>query len=560
MSEAAAVGEPRAARSVPSWVARNPAIACLVVAVVASAALQMALNVRLTIFGDEWAVVLDRGGHSLGAFLDPHNGHLIVAVVVYYKLILALFGLSSPVPFRVVSVGMYLLAAVLLFVYMRRRIGDWLALLGTSVILFFGAASVDLLSPFQILFSGGIAAGIGALLALDRDDARGDAIACVLLLVSTSFSEVGLAFAVGVLVRLALSRRPLAGRLYVVGVPVVLYALWWLGWGHTARSDLTLRHVMTAPRYVFDEVGTAVGALLGITSSGDQLPQPVGSEWAPVLLVVAVGLAIWRVARLGGVPRGVWPVLAVGLTFWALAAFNAGYVRVADNARFLFPSGVFILLIASELWRGARLEGRAVLVGAIAAGLAIAGNLVFLSDGYSRFYRPVTQTSRADLRALEIAAPAARPSFVFSSGLIDISLASYLAAVRAWGSPAYSEAELASSPEWVRVDADHALGKALALTLEPGGRVNGPCRVVQASATGSNQVELGPGRVSFKAPPGPEAKVALGRFSEELPVSAGTLRPGSRATLAIPRDASVRPWHLGLVGRGPVTVCGPGMG
>jgi hypothetical protein len=540
-------------------VARKPAIACLAVVLVASAALQMALNVHLTTFGDEWAIILNRGGHNPGAFLDPHNGHLIAAVVVYYKVILALFGLGSPVPFRVVSIGMYLLAAVLLFVYLRRRVGDWLAMLGTSLILFLGAASVDLLSPFQILFSAAIAAGIGAFLALDRDDPRGDGIACGLLVVSTSFSEVGIAFSVGALVHLALSRRPLASRLYVPLVSFALFAAWWLGWGHTAESDLSLRNLATTPHYVLDAVGTAMGALLGITSSGDQPPDPVGLQWAPIVLVAAAGLAVWRIVRLGAIPRSVWPVLAVGLTFWGLAGLNANFVRTADNARYLYPSGVFILLVAGELLRGVRLEGPRVLVGAVAVALAIAGNLVFLSDAYRIFWQPITATSRADLRAIEIAGPAATPSFSLHEGLLDIDMASYLGAVRAWGSPAYSEAELAASPALVRAGADKVLGDALGLALEPGGRPSGPCRTVQASPAGATDVVLPPGEVVLSARTGTEARVALGRFSDELPVVAGPLSAGSRASLTIPRDNSARPWRLGLRGHGPVTVCGPGV-
>jgi hypothetical protein len=537
-----------------AWV-RNPVILCLAAAAAASGALLIWFGSHLTLFGDEWTIVLDRRGSSADAFLDPHVGHLVLGLVVIYKLLLAAFGMGSPLPFHVVSTLIYLTAAVMLFAYARRRVGDWLAFLGTTVILFFGAAAVDMLSPFQMFFSGSIAAGLGALLALDRDDRRGDSIACALLVVSISFSEVGIAFAVGALVRLALDGRPLPERLYVWLVPLVLYGLWWLGWGHKAESWLSLRNLADTPAYMFDAAATAVGALLGLTSAGDQLPEAVGQQWAPAALVAALGLAAWRVGRLGRMPRGVWPVLAVGLTFWALAGMNQTDLRSPENSRYLYPSAIFVLLIATELLAGARVGGRGIAAVAALATISVAANLVFLSDTYKLFWKPGGEVTKGNLRALEIAGPL-NPAYELPLGFAEIRAGSYLSAIDAWGSPAYSEAELATRPESSRAEADKALGAILGLRLQPGGSAGGPCRSVRASARGLTRLELSPGRVTLSASPSTEAKVRLGRFSDQVPFEAGRLRPGTRASLAIPDDRSTRSWHLGLVGNGRVSVCG----
>src|SRR5262245_55541518 len=175
----------------------SPAVICLAVALFASGVLLVALGSHLVFEGDDWNVVLDRRGHSPSDFLDPHQGHLVLGVVLVYKLLLVAFGMSSPIPYHAASTLLYLVAAALLFVYMRPRVGDWLALFGTTVILFFGASALDLLPSFQIFFSGSMAAGLGALLMLDRGDRRGDVAACLLLLISISFSELGIAFSVG---------------------------------------------------------------------------------------------------------------------------------------------------------------------------------------------------------------------------------------------------------------------------------------------------------------------------------------------------------------------------
>ena len=77
-----------------------------------------------------------------------------------------------------------------------------------------------------------MATGIGALLALERGDGRRRALACALLVVSLAFSELALSFALGAAVSMILARRP-SSRAYVIVIPVVLYAVWYAGWGHT---------------------------------------------------------------------------------------------------------------------------------------------------------------------------------------------------------------------------------------------------------------------------------------------------------------------------------------
>jgi hypothetical protein len=550
----------RARGSVVEYLLRHPAVICLGAFVALSGVVQIALGSHLVLYGDEWNMVFERRGLSAGVFLDPHNSHLIVAVVAIYKLLLATFGMTSPLPFHVTSTLLYLVAAVLLFVYTRRRMGDWLALFGTTVILFLGSSAVDILSPFQMFFSGSIAAGIGALLALDRDDRPGDVIACLLLVVATSFSEVGLAFTVGVLVRLAMSPRRLLPRLYVPAVPLVLFGLWWLGWGHTAKSFFAVRNLGTTPSYMLDAAATAIGALLGLVSGTDQVPHAIGQEWAPVLLVAAVVLAAWRVRHLGRVPSGVWPMLAIGLTFWALAGLNGTIFRLATNARYIYPSSVFVLLIVSELLRRIRPPVGVLLIGAAVTAMSVAANLVFLSDTYKTFWRPESQASQSNLRALEIAAPV-NPSFVkgLQPFFYEMNAGALASAVDAWGSPAYSDAELAARPEANRVAADKTLGQALELKLKPGGSPGSPCIGMSASPTEPTTMEVGPGVLRLSPSSNGDATVALGRFSDGLPVRLGTVGSGGMRSLSIPPDGSSRPWHLGLLGHGRFRVCGRGV-
>ena len=375
------------------------------------------------------------------------------------------------------------------------------------------------------------------------------------------------------MVDLILSRRPRAGRLYVAVVPLALFGLWWLGWGHTAKTYVGLHNLVTAPEYVIDAVSQAIASLLGLatplggfsTAPAGQPVGPAGLDWGRILLVVAIALAAWRLRRLGAVPPALWIALAIGGAFWFLTAFNENLFRPPTSGRYQYPGAIFVLLIAAELLRGVRVGRRALAGAAVVTGVAVLSGLEFLHDGY-KLFRGVSEVERGQLAAVEIARQTVDPGFTLLSGLIPIEAGAYLSAVDAFGSPAYTQVELVSSPDPVRTAADKVLADALPIELAPASRVSpgaaagqGPagrrCRTVQASPTGATGSLLRPGEFTLKARAATGAEVLLGRFSDGLPVDLGTLRPGPGGSLPIPADRSTRPWRLGLRGAGPVTVC-----
>jgi hypothetical protein len=552
------------AGGVSGW---NPFIFWLAVLTAASWALLLILESQLTFFADEWGFILDRRGWSVGDFLDPHNDHIAVALAAIYKLLLATFGMESAFPFQVVSTLVFLLSAVLLFLYLRRRVGDWLALLGSALILFLGASYIDLLWPFQIGFTGSIAAGLGALLALDRDDRAGDRIACALLVVSLAFSELGAPFVAGALVSVLVSGWPRLRRLYIVLVPLALYALWWLGWGHEAESTFSVDNVVDSPRFVFDAASQAAASLLGLatplTGTGGN---PVGLNWGRILLVAGVALAVLRFRRLGGVPRTFWVALAIGASFWFLTAFNAiPVLREPTTVRYQYPGAVFLLLIAAEVLRGVRMSRRALALGSAVTVLAVLSGLWFIHLGYSNHLQPSSERLRARLAAVEIARDRVQPGFLVPTSVFRPADArSYLSAADAYGSPAYSESELATSPATARFMADNTLVGALGIELaskqgspsRAQGRGATSCRTVPATPTGATGLAFGPGEITLKPRPGASVEVLLARFADGFPVPLGNLRRGHSSSVTLPVDRSPRPWRLGLRGDGRVTVCG----
>jgi hypothetical protein len=542
------------------------------VLIAASGTVLLTLQSHLTFFADDWRVLLDRRGWSVGDFLDPHNAHLTLAPVLIYKLLLVTFGMSSALPFEVVSTLVFLLSVALLFAYLRRPVGDWPALLGSALILFLGASWIDLLTAFPINFSGAIAAGLGALLALERDDVVADRIACALLVVSVSFSEVGVPFVAGAVVSILLRDWPRMRRLYIVFVPVVLYAVWWAGWGHTARGTFSLHNVLVSPKFVFDAASQAAASLLGLgtplhASTHDPAASyrdPVGLDWGRILLVAGIGAAIWRFRRLGGVPRPFWVALAIGGSFWFLVAFYADPgLRTPTAGRYQYPGAVFLILIVAELLRWVWISRLALALGSAVTALAVLSGLWFFHLGYEKRLKPQSDMLRGELAAIEIAGDRVDPGLVVVSATAPIEAGAYLSAANAYGSPAYSESELASSREWVRGAADQVMVRGLGIRLgsETGSRSRSSghgvthCRTVAATSSGEPGVSLGPGEVTLRARPGASAEILLGRFADGLPVDLGPLARARTSSLTLPPDRSSRPWRLGLRGSGNVTVC-----
>jgi hypothetical protein len=544
---------------------------------VASGVLLVAWQSHLTFLIDDWDLLLSRRGFNAHVLFNPHaDSHLIVGQVLVYKAIQGTIGMDSIVPYAVVATVCFLTSVVLLFVYVSRRIGDWIALAAVLPILVMGTAYEDLLTAFQINYFASVAFGIGALLAIERRDRRGDVITCLLLLASLAFAEIALAFAAGVLVAIVVQRGPLR-RCWVIAVPAFLYAVWYLIYESGEKSYLSVHNVAVSPAYVVDGFASSLGSLLGLGTpilfNGEG-----GLPWGrPLLVVVIAGATFWLLRPRASARASILIPLAVGVVFWLLTAANYAQGRSPTASRYQFVGAVFLILIAAELLAGWRPRWQAVLAAFAVSAAAAAANLETLHDGY-RTLAASSVTVRGGLGGLEIAADQVSPDLLLTqqnSGFNYFTLlraGPYLSASEKFGSPAYSEPELASAPEGAREAADKVLATALPVSLRPraeppsGGappRVVGPadiktsvqgsCVAVSGFAGAAPILELPPGGVILKAPGDTPHALLLGRFSSGFPVSAGTLRRS--ANLLIPTDRSSRPWRLQVGGRGPITAC-----
>jgi hypothetical protein len=543
-------------------VAVGPATLLALVAMALAATLLIALTGPLTFILDDWAFLVYRRGFDAQAILEPHNEHIVIGPVLAYKALLELFGMDSPRPFQLLAIATFLTSAALLYTYVRARVGAWLALAAILIALFLGPAWENLLWPFQLGMLASMASGLGMLLALERRDSFGDRLAAALLAISLLFSSLGLAFAAGAAVSVALDSRRLQ-RAWIVAGPALAFAIWWLGWGHHADSVITADNLVGAPGYVFDGFAASVQSALGLVLRYDGLdPEPL-MLGRPVLVVLLI-LAALRLRRLGSVPRGLLVVGAVALAFWGLAALNAMEARPPTNSRYQFV-GVFLLLaISAELMRGWR-PPKPMLAAIVALAALIAGwNALYLRDA-QRTLADTSELVRADLGAVEIARDTVDPNMALSADIagtiaVGIPVGPYLSAADAFGTPAATPAEIEGAAPAAREAADKVLMRALRLTFTPVERPARPrgCEPIRLDGPVNDAAATVPtGGAVVVAGQGERATFRLRRFAEGFPIEVGSLRGGEAAELMIPADRAPQPWELVLAGGTTAQVCEP---
>jgi hypothetical protein len=534
-----------------------PAKAILVLLCGVSASAVVALGSRLTFFNDDWYILLLRPGLGADALLEPHNGHLTLLPILAYKGLVAAFGLDAQVPFRLLLAAVTVAAGVAVFVYVRERLGDVPALLAAAAILFLGPAWQDLLWSFQIGLVGSLATGVFALVALERHSRRGDLAACALLVGSICLSNLGVSFVIAAAVMLALQRRRAAA--WVVAVPGIVFACWWLGWGQGDDTGFSAPNVARSPFYVFDAIAAGLASLSGLGNTSEGF-EPFA--WGRLLLALALLGVAALVLRGWRPPTSALPIACAAFSFWALLAFNFVGYRTPEESRYQLVSAAFVLLLVAELARGLRPSRWALVAAAAVALVTIGSNLAAYTDGY-RFFRGEAQVTRADLAALDIGRERIDPKFRL---LQPIAGSVYMTGVFAGpyyrerddhGSPAYSPAELAAAPPRARAAADLVLASGYALRLEPaprplaGGR---DCRGLAARFdAGPREIALPPRGIALVNGSAP-VDLRLRRFASQPAADLGTLTPGRAAYLRIPIDHADAAWRLRASG-GPLRVC-----
>jgi hypothetical protein len=580
------------------------ALASVGAALVASAIVLAYWGRGQTFSGDELGYASRLSEQSLGHALlhPPHDKYLIALPLLVFRGMLEVFGFDSATPFRLLALALVLLCAGLFFVLARRRVGDLLAVPPTMLLLFFGYGGEEVLTGERIPELMAFAAGLAMLLALGVRSRRRDLAAAVLLTVSLASHPSALAFAAAAAVLVLFRPSPERWRsAWVFLLPVAMYAAWWLFLREPGISPVQ-KNVGELASFVGQSWTAATAAVSGIAGVIDGSAYHHALGWvAGALLAVLVAAGVAR--RWRTLPPSFWAAVAALLTLWIITGLGRGdafamFARPADAPRYLYPGAILLLLVLVELAGAVRLPawGAWAATGVLALGLV--ANLDRLHDAGVE-HRLAAERVRASLGAVQIAAGVVQPEYRPYSFFFPPAR-EYLDAVRAFGSPAYSPAELAARPPATRAVADSTLAQAMGVKVranrptsptgppprvdtEPQGtsRIAGRCLHLRPNAGASAfapapslfppppisgsasppalaEVTLPPGGVSIAADRLAQVGLRVGRFADSPAVPLEPPQAGRAASLAIPTDSVALPWNMVVYSRGPVTLCGLG--
>jgi hypothetical protein len=440
-----------------------------------------------TLLGDEWGYARRTSTQSVATFMfnPPPGKHLIAVPLLLYKAAFDSFGIHSFVPYRVAHIFLLLLCALLFYALARRRVGDTLAVLPTGILLFLGSGwevvATSLRSPSLIA----IAAGLGMLLALERQDLRGDVAAFGLLTLSLASHSTSFAFAAAAAV-LVLSRPSPARwrRAWVFVLPVLAYGTWWAFGFDAGPSESLASRLSGAPLFVarsfIDTLVSASGLFVDNPHTQLALPQPFKAVRGVALLLLLAGVVFARLRTRRPISAFTWAIVAALITFWIATALAPGPTRPPAAARYLYPDVLLFLLLLCELGRDFGLPRKRTAPVAIAIAamfmVSIAGNLYDLRI-QGRALNATSDSERGGLTALALESRAVAPDFSLYGALAGrvpnssvITQLPYFAleeTLAAYGSPAYSAAELASRPQPVRLNAEYVSRQAASGGLRP---------------------------------------------------------------------------------------------
>jgi hypothetical protein len=563
------------------------AYAVLAVAFVLAAVLILVWGGRDQSFvNDEWNYLVVFRGWGFENLITPQNGHLIVFPLMLYKALFGTVGTTSHVPYHATTVVLHLIVASVFFALVRRRLPLAAAVGLTLLVIFFGAGWDTLMGAYEFPNLSGMAAGLGMLLALQRRTRGGDIAACLLLVLCLGSFSVGIAFALGGLLSLLLGGRTEWRRLWIVLVPGLIYAAWFIWARKFGQGDITAESVSSVFAGAADQMAAITAAITGLFRVPGSVGLPVvlelRSDWGYPLALVLAALVALHVRR---APRSIyfWTLVGTLLIYLVLVATGLSPARTPFASRYVYMGSIISLLLVAELIREIRWSTVVGLLAAIILGLSLLANVSTLRAG-ARLFQAEGETNRATLAALEIARDKLDTGLLaedaeattHSHPDMFFPVWAYYKMVKDSGSPAYSLAELTTAGEQAREAADQEFVRMLEVETVPvaapridrGGfppkplseseghvRTRGACVVLvpELGRTATFQLELPPGGFSYLTRHGGTVKVKLGRFADllvnELPPVIGS------GEVAIPTDSASNPWRAELTTESRTLAC-----
>jgi hypothetical protein len=519
-----------------------------------------------TLYADEWFFFVHAAGFQPGNLLAPDQGNMVFGATLVYKATLTVAGAGDHLALRLVWIGLDLLCSALFFALMRKRVGDFAAYVPALVLAVFGSAWEMFSGSLGINVMTSLAAGLAALLAFERDNRRADALGCLLLTFSVVSHSTGLAILAGVIA--AVPTRPDRWRrIWIVAIPLVLYAAWWIWARKFGQSSITLETLSNAPAGLIALFASGVASMAGaFRYPGPQEPGVpdlviiVNQEPGLLLGALLAGAVGWRLKRLRLEWRFLPPFVTI-VAYWASIALVSP-AREPGTGRYQYASAIFILLILAELWRGWRPSRATAVVIAAVGFVSIVPNAINLHYA-ADFVRGVSEQDRAKLAvadALRARIPPDQniepPPYNIAADVV-IPAGAYVKAVDEFGSPGESIESLPQVGIAPQLAADREFVYLLDVkpVAAPLGSLTSRCRLVPAGTIGGgNEFRAPRSGFSFESTAGGEVTLGLRRYGDDFyrfePVGGGSIY-----RVLISPDPAPQPWYADLESSAPVRVC-----
>jgi hypothetical protein len=566
---------------------RHWAILALGCAILTSTVLVLYLGRGQTPLVDQWAYIFAYRSWSLGTLLAPHNGHLVFLSVLLYKAMFAVFGLESQLPYELVNLALSGAVAALLFTLIRSRVGDLLALAAAILILFYGAGTDTILPTYAYPNLIALASGLAMLLALRRGDMKGDILACLLLTVSIASHTIGIAFAAGAAVAVAL--RPPGQRLrraWIFALPLAGYAAWVLWARKFGQENIYVHDLKTLGSALVDQASAVLAALTGLftTPNGPppaENPIPIRTTWGPVLLTGLLALVYVRMRRSPRPGPGAIVAAVVLLVYFLLVGMSLNQFRNTFDTRLVYLGSVLMLVAVAELLAPYRPSRDVLIAVAVVFVFSMCASVAELGDG-AQGLRAVSSATRARLDAVKLAGRVAAGSTLVEEppGAMAFSVDQFHELDADFSLPAYSEGELEAAAPGARQIADEELVRVLRITPRQtsGLRRFSMQQRIEVSSVSEGVVRRRrscvllvpvPGRTMIAVLRTPHGGIAyssgrhpvavtLGRFADttglKLPPRSGSVQ------IPIPADSGSAPWVASLHVGAPTLLCPIGAG
>jgi hypothetical protein len=317
---------------------------------------------------------------SVHDLLRPHGGHMTALHLLVYRVMFAVVGLRSYVPYQLLSIGLHLTVATLLLVIIRKAgVNDWIAVAAASLFALFGSGGQDIIWGFQIEFSGALALGMTQMLLAAHDGPvqRRDWLGLVAGVLALMCSGVAIAM-VGVVAVATFIRRGWRAAAFHIIPLAALFGAWWLHYDRRSsvrfNASLVSQWLRRGVAGVFDAlgqvhfVGWVLAAMLLVGMTLAWLDATPAARRTQLAMPTAMLIGAFAFEFVTGLNRAVFGV------------------RFATSSRYLHI--VAALLIPSLAVAGNALFRRWRAFGPIAVALFVVGIPGNLGQTMSSFPQP----------------------------------------------------------------------------------------------------------------------------------------------------------------------------